>query len=224
MAKLEWDKIGERFYETGVDRGVYYPQDLTGAYIGGVAWNGLVSVNESPSGAEANPQYADNIKYLNLVSAEEFGATIEAFTYPPEFAQSDGIAEPVPGLSFGQQARRPFGLCYRSLLGNDTQGTDYGYKLNLVYGALATPSEKSRTTVNESPEAMTMSWELTTTPVAVGEVGGVAYRPLAFISIKSTEFDEEKISDLEAALYGSEEPAATPYLPTPAEVYSILAD
>jgi hypothetical protein len=169
MARLVWDTVGERFYETGVDRGVLY-LPTAGAYDTGVAWNGLTTVTESPSGAEATPQYADNIKYLNLVSAEEFGGTIEAFTYPDEFAQCDGSAEPVPGLRVGQQSRKTFGLSYRTKVGNDTDGSDHGYKLHLVYGCLAAPSEKAYATVNDSPEAIALSWEFTTTAVDVPAV------------------------------------------------------
>lgn len=167
MAKLTWDATGERFYETGVDHGVLYIPNISGVYNNGVSWNGLTAVTESPSGAEANAQYADNIKYLNLISAEEFGATIEAFTYPDEFAQFDGIATPSAGVSVGQQARKTFGLSYRTKLGNDLEGDDLGYKLHLVYGCTAAPSEKAYATVNDSPEAITFSWEIATTPVAV---------------------------------------------------------
>ena len=167
MTALAWDKVGERTYETGVDRGVLYLPDNTGEYVEGHAWNGLTTVTESPSGAESNPTYADNIKYLNLVSLEEFGATIEAYTYPNEFAQCDGTAEPQPGIYLGQQGRRVFGLCYRTRLGSDLDGTDHGYKLHLVYGALAKPSEKAYASINDSPEAITFSWEVATTPVPV---------------------------------------------------------
>jgi hypothetical protein len=213
---LEWDNTGERTYETGVDRGVLYTPDAAGVYASGVSWNGLVTVTESPSGAESNPQYADNIKYLNLESAEEFGATIEAFTYPPEWEQHDGSAAPVPGLSVGQQGRRPFGLCYRTLKGNDTEGNDYGYKLHLVYNAKAAPSEKAYGTVNDSPEAITFSWEVTTTPVNVGTVGGVDYKPTAVLVLDSTELD---LAPLEAILYGA---TAAPRLPPPDEVIELF--
>ena len=167
MAKLIWDNTGERFYETGVDHGVLYVQGEGGLYPKGVAWNGLTAVTESPSGAEANPLYADNIKYLNLMSAEEFGATIEAFTYPKEFEQSDGSAEIAGGVTIGQQARKAFGMCYRTVLGNDVDNNDYGYKLHLIYGALAAPSEKAYSTINDSPEAITFSWELASTPITM---------------------------------------------------------
>lgn len=212
MAKIEWDKVGERFYETGVDRGVLYPQSDEGTgYANGVAWNGLTSVTESPSGAEATPQYADNIKYLNLISAEEFGATIEAYTYPEEFGRCDGTAELEPGVVIGQQNRKPFALSYRTFKGNDTQNTDHGYKIHIIYGATAAPSEKAFATVNDSPEAITFSWELTTNPVAVP-----GYKPTACITIDSTKVDKAKLGQLEAALYGTEE--EEPRVPMPDEV------
>lgn len=212
MAKIEWDKVGERFYETGVDRGVLYPQSDEGTgYDNGVPWNGLTAVTESPSGAEATPQYADNIKYLNLISAEEFGATIEAYTYPEEFGRCDGTAELEPGVVIGQQNRKPFALCYRTFKGNDTQNTDHGYKIHIIYGATAAPSEKAFATVNDSPEAITFSWELTTNPVAVP-----GHKPTACITIDSTKVDKEKLGQLEAALYGTEE--AEPRVPMPEEV------
>lgn len=214
MAKLIWDAVGERLYETGVDHGVLYRRDATGAYESGYAWNGLVSVTESPSGAEANPQYADNIKYLNLVSAEEFSGTIEAFTYPKEFEACDGTAEIAPGVTIGQQRRETFGLSYRTLVGNDVLGTDYGYKLHLVYGALAAPTEKARTTVNDSPEALTLSWEFSTTPA---EVPG--FKPTAHIAIDSATSTLSKMAELEAILYGATE---DPRLPTPAELITMF--
>lgn len=198
MAQLTWDETGKRFYETGVDRGVLFLQNSQGAYTNGVAWNGLTAVTESPTGAEANPQYADNIKYLNLVSAEEFGATIEAFTYPDEFAQCDGTATPSAGVSVGQQTRKTFGFAYRTKLGNDIAGSDYGYKLHLIYGALAAPSEKAYATVNDSPEALTFSWEVTTTPV---DVPGL--KPTAQLTIDSTKVDAAALADLEALIYGT---------------------
>lgn len=212
MAKIEWDKVGERFYETGVDRGVLYPQSDEGTgYGNGVAWNGLTSVTESPSGAEATPQYADNIKYLNLISAEEFGATIEAYTYPEEFGRCDGTAELEPGVVIGQQNRKPFALSYRTFKGNDTQNTDHGYKIHIIYGATAAPSEKAFATVNDSPEAITFSWELTTNPVAVP-----GHKPTACITIDSTKVDKTKLGQLEAALYGTE--SEEPRVPMPDEV------
>lgn len=215
MTKLLWDQTGQKTYETGVDHGVLYPTQTDGTYGKGVAWNGLTTVTESPSGAESNPQYADNIKYLNLLSAEEFGATVEAFTYPDEFAICDGTAELVPGVTIGQQSRRTFGLAYRTLFGNDVQGTDYGYKLHLIYGALAAPSEKAYATVNDSPEAITFSWELTTTKVQVSNA-----KPTASLTINSTRFAPAKLKDLEDILYGTS--SLEPRLPLPDEVSSIL--
>lgn len=214
MSKIVWDKAGEHFYETGVDRGVLYPT-LNGAYQAGVAWNGLTSVSESPSGAESTAQYADNIKYLNLISAEEFGATVEAFTYPPEFAVCDGSAEPVPGVMIGQQARRPFGMSYRTLLGNDLAGTEYGYKIHLIYGATAAPSERAYATVNDSPEAITFSWSVTTTPV---EVPG--YKPTASLTIDSSKVSADTLAKLEDILYGSADAEAR--LPMPEEVFELI--
>lgn len=214
MSKLVWDQSGQRFYETGVDRGVLYVQEK-GLYSKGVVWNGLVSVTESPSGAEATAVYADNIKYLNLVSAEEFGASIEAYTYPDEFAQCDGSAEIATGVMIGQQARKAFGLCYRTLIGNDVDGTDHGYKIHIIYGALAAPSEKAYSTVNDSPEAMTLSWELTTTPVSVA-----GFKPTACVTIDSTKVDAEKLAALEAILYGSDDEEAR--LPLPDEIVTLI--
>ena len=215
MSKLAWDKTGERLYETGVKNGVLYVQDASGAYPKGVAWNGLTAVTESPSGAEANPLYADDIKYLNLISAEEFGATIEAFMYPDEFAECDGSAELTTGVSIGQQKRKTFGLCYRTSLGNDVDGADYGYKLHMIYGAIAAPSEKAYATINDSPEAITLSWEVTTTPVAVE-----GFKPTALLTIDSTKVDAEKLAALEAVLYGSESDEAR--LPLPDEIANII--
>lgn len=220
MTALTWDKTGERRYETGVDRGVLYIPDSNGSYDNGYAWNGLTTVTESPSGAESNPQYADNIKYLNLVSSEQFGGTVEAFTYPQEFEQCDGTANPTPGVSIGQQNRKTFGLCYRTRLGNDTDGTDYGYKLHLVYGALAAPSEKAYATINDSPEAITFSWTITTTPIEVGTIGGTDYKPTATLTIDSTQVDADALSDLEDFLYGTE--GSDPSLPLPATVIALF--
>lgn len=217
--KLEWDKSGEHLFETGVDRGVLYPQAADGTYPKGVAWNGLTSVSESPSGADANALWADNIKYLNLYSAEEFGATIEAYTYPDEFAELDGSAEIAPGAMIGQQNRKAFGLCYRTVLGNDIQGNDYGYKIHIIYGAQASPSEKSYETINDSPDAITFSWELNTTPVPV-----TGHKPTASIVIDSTKCDAAKLTALEEILYGTAGQSGTDArLPLPAEVISTLS-
>lgn len=196
--KLVWDQTGERFYETGVDRGVLYPQ-VSGAYPRGVAWNGLSAVTESPSGAEATAVWADNQKYLSLMSAEEFGATVEAYTYPDEFAECDGSASIATGVSIGQQTRKPFGLCYRTIKGNDVDANDHGYILHIIYGAMASPSEKGYQTVNDSPEAITLSWELTTTPVSV-----TGFKPCASLTIDSTKADAEKLAALEEILYGKD--------------------
>lgn len=214
MSKIIWDKAGEHLYETGVDHGVLYPT-VNGAYGTGVAWNGLTGVTESPSGAESTGQYADNIKYLNLISAEEFGATIEAFTYPDEFSVCDGSAEPVKGVMIGQQTRRPFGLAYRTLVGNDLMGTEYGYKIHLIYGATASPSERAYSTVNDSPEALTFSWEVTTTPV---EVPG--YKPTASLTVDSTKTSAANMAKLENILYGTAE--SEPRLPMPEEVITLI--
>lgn len=217
MAKIVWDQSGQRLYETGVKMGVLYVQDASGAYPKGVAWNGLTAVNETPSGAEATPLYADDIKYLNLRSAEDFGATIEAYMYPEEFEQCDGSAELAPGVKIGQQARNAFGLCYRTVLGNDIAGNDYGYKLHIIYGATAAPSEKSYATINDSPEAITFSWEVNCTPV---EVEG--FKPTASLVIDSTKVDAEKLAALEAKLYGGESSEAM--LPLPAEIAAIFKE
>lgn len=221
MTALTWDGTGERRYETGVDHGVLYERDGSGAYTDGVAWNGLTTVTESPSGAEATPQYADNIKYLNLVSVEEFGATIEAFTYPEEFNKYDGLGSPEAGVLIGQQDRGSFGFSYRSIVGNDLEGNAYGYKLHLVYGATATPSEKAYATVNDSPEAIGFSWEITTVPVAVGVIGGTFYKPTASMVIDSTKVDADALADLEEMLYGAV--GVDPQLPLPADVVALFA-
>lgn len=207
MSRLEWDKSGERFYETGVDRCVLYPSS-GGSYEPGVAWNGITAINDSPSGAEASPLYADNIKYLNLISAEDLGLSIEAYTYPDEFAVCDGSAEVATGVMIRQQNRKHFGICYRTLLGNDEDGTDYGYKIHIVYDCVAAPSEKGHSTVNDSPEAITMSWEVSTTPVNAGE----GNKPSAGIDIDSTKIPAEKLTALENLLYGTEN--ADPTLPS----------
>lgn len=216
MTTLQWDQTGERLYETGVDRGVLYIPNNSGVYTNGVAWNGLVSVTESPSGAESNPQYADNVKYLDLRSAEEFGATLEAFTYPDEFAEFDGLGVPSAGVTVGQQARRTFGLSYRTKLGNDLELDEYGYKLHLVYGATASPSEKQYQTVNDSPEPITFSWELTTVPVQVPNM-----KPTSIITIDSSKVSPSDLAELEAFLYGTE--GTDPSLPLPANVIAIFA-
>ena len=215
MAKLIWDNTGDRLYETGVKQGVLYVRDTKGEYPQGVAWNGLTAVTESPSGAEATPLYADDIKYLNLMSAEEFGATIEAYTYPDEFMECDGSASLVDGVTIGQQSRKTFGLCYRTTLGNDVDGNDYGYKLHIIYGALAAPSEKAYATINDSPEAITFSWEVSTTPVNV-----TGMKPTSCITIDSTKADKEKLTALEAILYGSESEEAR--LPLPDEIKTLM--
>lgn len=216
MSKLVWDKTGERFYETGVDHGVLYPIQAGGLYNKGVVWNGLTAVTESPSGAEATALYADNIKYLNLISAEEFGATIEAYTYPDEFAECDGSAELATGVYIGQQPRKTFGLCYRTVIGNDVDNDSFGYKLHLIYGALAAPSEKGYSTINDSPEAITFSWEVKTTPVNV-----TGCKPTACLTIDSTKVDKDKLAALEAILYGNETTEAK--LPLPDEVAQVIS-
>ena len=221
MAKLKWDQTGEKFYETGVKNGVFYPytKDESGAgtYGTGVAWNGLTAVTESPSGAEATPLYADDIKYLNLMSNEEFGATIEAYTYPEEFAQCDGSAAIATGVYIGQQTRKTFGLCYKTVIGNDVDNNDYGYKIHIIYGCLAAPSEKAYATINDSPEAITFSWEVTTTPV---EVEG--FKPTASVTIDSTKVPAEKLEALEAKLYGTE--SEEPTLPLPSEIITLVGE
>lgn len=215
MAKLVWDNTAERLYETGVKYGVLYTRDETGAYNKGVVWNGLTAVTESPSGAEATALYADDIKYLNLMSAEEFAATVEAYMYPDEFAALDGTAEIAQGVRIGQQTRGTFGLCYRTTLGNDVKGNDYGYKLHMIYGASASPSEKAYSTINDSPEAITFSWEMTTTPVNVK-----GHKPTATVVIDSTKVDSAKLAQLEEILYGSE--TAEPRLPLPDEIVTLM--
>jgi hypothetical protein len=213
---LVWDATGDRLYETGVDRGVLYIPDETGDYALGVAWNGLTTVTETPAGADANAQYADNIKYLNLLSAETFGGTIEAFTYPEEFGQCDGTALPAPGVLLGQQGRHAFGLAYRTRLGNDLEGVDFAYKLHLLYGALAAPSEKAYATINDSPSAIAFSWAISTTPVSVTD-----YKPTSLIVVDSSVVDAGGLTALEAALYGGA--STSPRLPLPDEVIEMLA-
>lgn len=215
MTALTWDDVGERLFETGVEKGVLYLPDETGEYVDGVAWNGLTTVTESPTGADATPQYADNIKYLNLISVEEFAGTVEAFTYPEEFCQCDGTALPVAGVAVGQQTHRPFGLCYRTLLGNDLEGTDHGFKLHMVYGAQAAPSEKAYATVNDSPAAIAFSWALWTTPVAVTDL-----KPSASLTVDSTKVDADALDDLLNILYGAEGVDAR--LPLPDEIIGMF--
>lgn len=219
MAVLEWDKVGEHLYETGIRQGVLYVYDNKQKQYGtGVAWNGLTSITESPSGAEETALWADDQKYLSMRSVEEYGGTIEAYTYPDEWEACDGSASPVKGVTLGQQKRAMFGLCYRTIVGNDTEGDDYGYKLHLVYGATASPSERQYQSVNDSPEANTMSWEFTTQPVTVS-----GFKPVSLITIDTTKLDEEgkkKLADLEKKLYGDME--AEPTLPTPAEVLTLM--
>lgn len=214
MSKIVWDQTGERLYETGVKQGVLYIP-TSGVYSKGVAWNGLTAITESPSGAETTALYADDIKYLNLMSTEEFGCTIEAYTYPDEFAECDGSASLVAGVNVGQQPRKTFGLCYRTTIGNDTDSNAYGYKLHMVYGCLAAPSEKAYATINDSPEAITFSWEVSTTPVNV-----TGHKPTALLTIDSTKADPAKLTALEAILYGSEE--AEPRLPLPDEIATLM--
>lgn len=213
--RLTWDDAGKRFYETGVKQGVFYPQDDNGAYPKGVAWNGLTAVTESPEGAEPTPLYADDIKYLNLLSTEEFKATVEAYTYPDEFAECDGSGSLVEGVTIGQQDRKTFGLSYRTSLGNDVKGNEYGYKLHIVYGCLAAPSEKAYATVNDSPEAITFSWEVSTTPVNV-----TGFKPTASLVLDSVKLGAAKMKAIEDVLYGSS--AAEARLPLPDEIKSII--
>ena len=223
MSKIVWDKTGERIFETGVKNGVLYPIDNKGVYSNGVAWNGLTAVTESPSGAEATPLYADDMKYLNLMSAEEFGATIEAYTYPDEFAECDGSASIATGVNIGQQARKIFGLSYKTTIGNDVDGNDHGYKLHIIYGAQASPSEKAYATINDSPEAITFSWEVTTTPVNV-----TGFKPTASLVIDSTKADKAKLTALEEILYGKDptnegaSDGVNPRLPLPDEIAKLM--
>lgn len=215
MSKLVWDQSGKRLYETGVDHGVLYPIQTGGVYSKGVAWNGLTAVTESPSGADINDIYADNMKYLGLVGAEKFGATVEAYTYPDEFAECDGSVELVKGATIGQQNRKVFGMVYRTVIGNDVDGNEHGYKLHLIYGATAAPSEKAYNTINEDPEAITFSWELSTTPVNV-----TGHKPTASLTIDSTKTDPTKLAELEKILFGDTE--TEPRLPLPDEIAQLL--
>lgn len=222
---LVWDNAGDKLYSTGIEKVALYPYDSTksasdhGPYAEGFAWNGITALNITPSGAEATALYANNQKYLNLMSNEEIGGTIEAYMYPDQWAECDGSAELVKGMYIGQQARKTFGLVGKTLIGNDEVGTAYGYKLHLIYGALASPSEKANATVNDSPEAQTMSWEFTTTPVAI-KIEGQNLKPASYICIDSTKVDQTALAALEAKLYGTESTAA--YLPLPEEVYTTL--
>lgn len=215
MSKLVWDQSGKRLYETGVDHGVLYPIQTGGVYSKGVAWNGLTAVTESPSGADVNDIYADNMKYLGLVGAEKFGATVEAYTYPDEFAECDGSVELVKGATIGQQNRKVFGMVYRTVIGNDVDGNEHGYKLHLIYGATAAPSEKAYNTINEDPEAIAFSWELSTTPVNV-----TGHKPTASLTIDSTKADPTKLAELEKILFGDTE--TEPRLPLPDEIAQLL--
>ena len=215
MSKIVWDEVGERFYETGVKNGVLYPQDSTGTYPKGVAWNGLTAVNENPSGADANDIYADDDLYLTLRGKEIFGATIEAYTYPDEFGVCDGSAELAQGVTIGQQTRKAFGLCYRTAIGNDVDGVDHGYKLHLIYGATASPSSKNYQTINDNPEAMTLSWEIKTTPIKV-----TGHKPTACLTIDSTKVAAGVMKKIEDKLYGTESGEAT--LPTPDEILALV--
>ena len=215
MSKLVWDQSGKRLYETGVDHGVLYPIQTGGVYSKGVAWNGLTAVTESPSGADVNDIYADNMKYLGLVGAEKFGATVEAYTYPDEFAECDGSVELVKGATIGQQNRKVFGMVYRTVIGNDVDGNEHGYKLHLIYGATAAPSEKAYNTINEDPEAITFSWELSTTPINV-----TGHKPTASLTIDSTKADPAKLAELEKILFGDTE--TEPRLPLPDEIIEIF--
>lgn len=215
MSELIWDQVGQKEFETGVEKVVLYPLSSAGKYDKGVAWNGATGVSEAPSGAEATALYADNIKYLSLYSAEEFGATLEAYMYPDEFAECDGSAEISDGVTIGQQDRKTFGLCYKTLIGNDVDGQNHGYKLHLIYGAMASPSEKAYNTVNDSPEAITFSWTVTTTPVPVK-----GHKPTATVVIDSTKVSAKALAAIEAALYGTEDKEA--YLPLPDELKTLI--
>ena len=216
MPKLVWDQTGKRLFETGVRNGVLYVQDSDGTYPKGVVWNGLTAVTESPSGAEPTPLYADDIKYLNLMSNEEFGGTIEAYTYPDEFGLCNGEATIADGVTIGQQSRKAFGMCYRTAIGNDVDGNEHGYQLHLIYGALASPSERAYASINDSPEAITFSWEFSTTPVNAGD----GFKPTACLTVDSTKVPTEKMTSLEALLYGTEEAEAK--LPLPSEVAALI--
>lgn len=219
MAKITWDDTGDRLYETGVKNVVLYPMGSNGAYEEGVAWNGVTAITESPSGAEAEALYADDIKYLELRSREEFGATIEAYTYPDEFAACDGSAELIKGVKIGQQPRKTFGLCYKTTVGNDTEGEEHGYKIHLVYGCKAAPSEKAYATINDSPEAITFSWEVTTTPVEVAN-----HKPTAHVEFDSTVLTKNQMEAIEKLLYGSDQESDKPTLPLPSAILTALQE
>lgn len=220
MTRIQWDQTGERRYETGVDHGVLYERDEAGEYSTGVPWNGLTTVTESPTGAESNPQYADNIKYLDLRSAEQWAGTIEALTYPDEFEKYEGNASPTPGLTVGQQSRKAFGFSYRTKIGSDTD-SNAGYKIHLVYGATAAPSEKAHATVSDSPEAVSFSWEITTNPVSVGTIGGVEYTPTSTLTLDSTKLDPTRLATIEDQLYGTV--STDPSMPLPEDVIATLS-
>lgn len=220
MTALTWDAAVDRRYETGVDHGVLYIPNNNGEYVAGYAWNGLISVSEAPEGAESNKQYADNIEYLNLLSAEQFKATVEAYTYPTEFEQCDGLGSPEDGVTVGQQTRKAFGLSYRTKVGN-ALNADAGYKIHIIYGCLAAPSEKAFNTINDSPEALTFSWEISTSSVPVGTIGGVTYKPTATLVVDSTKVDADALADLEEILYGTS--GSDPELPTPAAIVALFA-
>ena len=219
---ITWHDAGTRKYEVGVKKGVLYPMSSAGQYSAGVAWNGLSAVNESPSGAEETKIYADDIKYLGLMSAEEYAATIEAYYYPDEFAECNGEKDLIAGVTIGQQPRKKFGFSYVSTLGNEVQGENYGYIIHLVYGCVASPSERNHQTINDSPEASTMSWEVSTTPVEVGTIDGVAYKPTATLTIDSTKVSSAALTAIENILYGAGTGSDGPRLPLPSEVYTII--
>ena len=230
MPKLKWDEVGEHFYETGVDQGVLYVYDETkqgdNKYGTGVVWNGLTNVSENPSGAEPTALWADNIKYLNLMSAEEFACTIEAYTYPDEFGVCDGSADISTGIAIRQQKRKTFGFCYRTRIGNDVDNDAHGYKIHIVYGCLASPSERSYATVNDSPEAITFSWEVNTTPIAIGKIDDVEYRPTSYLEIDSTKVPSAKLTLIENKLYGTDgtggAEGTAPELPLPSEILALI--
>lgn len=217
MPRIVWDAETQKTFETGVSNGVHYMQDKDGKYVHGVAWNGLTGVTQSPSGADANALWADNIKYLNLRAAEEFGATVEAYTYPKQFGECDGSVEIVPGVTIGQQNRKKFGLSYKTIFGNDTEGEDYGYKIHMIYNCDAAPSEKAYSTKNDSPDAINFSWELSTTPVNV-----TGYKPTAHMEITSTDLNSEFLAKIEDILYGTD--TEDPRMPLPDEIFELYKE